>query len=193
MQTFWNVVQVACMVVGAWTLVAALFASIWTALVRGRREGTVHDRRTSTGHDRRRSTTVDDGNGSERRAQSWDEVPGWVTGDREWAVAVVLLGAPAVAARTDAFVNFSERSIDWPGLLLAAASWSEDDRLLVYTAYDLAGASRVAGESLGGERVTLQQMADVGDDLAARLQVAIDVRRGRMDYLTAVVRTNGRD
>jgi hypothetical protein len=40
MQSFWNVVQIVCMVVGAWTLLAALFASVWTALVRGRREGT---------------------------------------------------------------------------------------------------------------------------------------------------------
>ena len=192
MQSFWNVVQIVCMVVGAWTLLAALFAAVWTALVRGRREGTVHDRRTSTGGDRRRTAPAAEALGSERRAQSWDEVPGWVTTDREWAVAVVLLGAPAVAERTDPFVSFSERSIDWPGLLLAAASWSEDDRLLIYTAYDLAEVSRVTGEPLAGERVTLKQMADVGDDLAARLQVAMDVRRGRMDYLTAAVQTRGR-
>src|SRR4028118_1699932 len=140
MQTFWNVAQVVFMVVGAWTLLAALFASLWTALVRGRREGTVHDRRASAGGDRRRASPVADAEGSERRAQSWNEVPGWVTRDREWAVAVVLLGAPAVAERTDAYVSFSERSIDWPGLLLAAASWSEDDRLLIYTAHALAGA-----------------------------------------------------
>jgi hypothetical protein len=36
-------------------------------------------------------------------------------------------------------------------------------------------------------------MADVGEELAARLQVAMDVRRGRMDYLTAVVRSGDRD
>lgn len=192
MQSFWNVVQVVFMVVGAWTLLAALFASVWTALVRGRREGTTLDRRTSTQGDRRKSLPAHGADRSERRAQSWDEVPGWVTRDREWAVAVVLLGAPSVAERTDAFVSFSERSIDWPGLLLAAASWSEDDRLLIYTAYDLAEVSRVAGEPLAGERVTLKQMADVGEELAARLQVAMDVRRGRMDYLTAVVRTGDR-
>ncbi len=193
MRTFWDVTQVVFMVVGAWTLLAALFASVWTALVRGRREGTVHDRRTSTAGDRRRSTPAQGGDGSERRAQSWDEVPGWVTRDREWAVAVVLLGAPSVADRTDPYVSFSERTIDWPGLLLAASSWSGDDRLLIYTAYDLAEVGRVAGEPLAGERVTLKQMADVGEELAARLQVAMDVRRGRMDYLTAVVRSGDRD
>jgi hypothetical protein len=104
---------------------------------------------------------------------------------------VVLLGAPSVAARTDAYVSFSDRTIDWSGLLLAAASWSEEDRLLIYTAYDLAGVTRTAGEPLTGERVTLQQMADVDDEMAARMQVAMDVRRGRMDYLTAVARTGG--
>lgn len=190
MQTFWDVVKVVCFVVGAWTLVAAVLASIWTMLVRHRRDGTAHDRRSSTDSDRRRSTVPAD-SGSERRAQSWDEVPGWVTRDREWAVAVVLLGAPSVAGRTDAYVSFSDRTIDWSGLLLAAASWSEGDRLLIYTAYDLAGVTRTAGEALTGERVTLQQMAEVDDEMAARMQVAMDVRRGRMDYLTAVARTGG--
>jgi hypothetical protein len=174
MQSLWDAVQLVCTVVGAWVLVAAVLAGLWAA---------TH---------RRPAGEAQGISGRERRAQSWDEVPGWVARDREWAVAVVLLGAPSVAARTDPFVSFADRTIDWPGLLLEASSWAEDDRLLIYTAYDLAAASRdVMGEVFGAEHVTLQQMVDVDDATAARLQVAMDVRRGRCDYLTAVVRAGG--
>ena len=175
MQSLWDAVELICTVVGAWVLVATVIPGLW-----------------SVTHRRTADAAAAGASGHERRAQSWDEVPGWVARDREWAVAVVLLGAPSVASRTAAFVSFADRTIDWPGLLLEASSWAEDDRLLVYTAFDLASESRdVMGEVFGAEHVTLQQMVDVDDATAARLQVAMDVRRGRCDYLTAVVRAGG--
>lgn len=180
----WHVVATVCMIVGAWVLVAGLLASVWTVVV-------PHDRRD------RLPAPVEafaaaSSTSKERRAQTWDDVPGWVARDREWAVAVVLLGAPTVADRTHSFVDFPSRSIDWPGLLVAASSWPQDDRLLIYTAYDLASVSRDAkGDRLGGDHVTLQQLVGMDEDVAERLQAAVDVRRGRCDYLTALVRAGG--
>lgn len=182
----WHVVETLCTIVGAWVLVAGLLGTVWMVFV-------AHDRRepisvpvdafaSASSAPRRR----------ERRAQTWHDVPGWVARDREWAVAVVLLGAPTVADRTHSYVDFPSRSIDWPGMLVAASTWSEEDRLLIYTAYDLASVSRDAkGDRLSGDHVTLQQLVGVGGHVAERLQAAVDVRRGRCDYLTALIRSGG--
>lgn len=74
----------------------------------------------------------------ERRAQTWVDVPSWVARDRQWAVAVVLLGSPDIATRTHRYVDFSRRRIAWSGLLAEARSWPRRERLLVYLAQDLA-------------------------------------------------------
>ncbi len=182
-QSWWHMLVTVCVIVGAWVLVAAVLATAWTLFVTSRRVTNVPLPAETVG-----SSAVQP---RDRRAQTWADVPGWVARDREWAVAVVLLGAPAVADRTHAFVDFADRSIDWPGLLVAASSWPEDDRMLIYTAYDLASDSRDAkGERLG-DHVTLQQMVGLDQDVADRLQAALDVRRGRCDYLTAVARSGG--
>jgi hypothetical protein len=48
-----------------------------------------------------------------------------------------MLGAPAVADRAQPFVDVVARTVDWPGLLLEASTWSREDRLLAHVAYDL--------------------------------------------------------
>ncbi len=189
-QSVWHVVETTCAIVGAWVLLAALVATVWTVVV-GRDRGMRLERAALPVEEVSVASQGADQPG-ERRAQTWADVPGWVARDREWAVAVVLLGAPTVADGTHPFVDFPSRTIDWPGLLVEASSWAEEDRLLVYTAYDLASDSRDAkGDRLGGDHVTLAQMVGLDHDVADRLQAAVDVRRGRCDYLTAVVRAGG--
>ena len=201
-------VEITGIVIGAWVLVAALLAAGWMLLASRRSVASPVDVpvelmappeafasfSASQAQSRADESTpsVEDPLSRERRAQTWDDVPGWVASDREWAVAVVLLGAPAVGDRTHAFVDFPSRTIDWRGLLLAASEWPADDRLLIYTAYDLASGSRDSkGAWSSSDHVTLQQMVDLDDSVANRLQAAVDVRRGRCDYLTAVVRAGG--
>lgn len=173
---------VFCTVIGAWTLLSLLVLGIWIVLVERARR--MAQSVPSAG------ATAADGLGRERRARTWDDVPGWVARDREWAVAVVLLGAPAVAERTHRYVDFARRAIDWPRLLTDATDWPEDDRLLVYTAFDLAASDRDA-KGMVGRHVTLHQLLEVDDQVAERVQAAVDVRRGRCDYLTAVSRAGG--
>lgn len=180
-----HVALVLFAVVGACTLVTLLLLCVWMVLVE-------RARRRAAGAAPALVVVAQDGPRLERRARTWDDVPGWVSRDREWAVSVVLLGAPAVADRTHAHVDFARRSIDWPGLLMAATGWPEDERLLVYTAFDLAAGSRDAKpEGLAGRHVTLQQVLDVDEQVADRVQAAVDVRRGRCDYLTALARAGG--
>ncbi len=78
--------------------------------------------------------------GIDRRAQSWDELPEWVSQDRKWAAAVVVLGSAAIAERTAKHVDFAERQVDWPGLREAARSWDGQARALVEVADALAHA-----------------------------------------------------
>ena len=78
--------------------------------------------------------------GIDRRAQSWDEMPEWVSQDREWAAAVVVLGSMAIAERTAPHVDFAERQVDWDGLRDAARTWDEQARGLVEVADGLAHA-----------------------------------------------------
>ncbi len=173
---------VLCTVVGACTLLSLLVLGAWIVLVEwARRKAPPPPLPAVAGEDALRL---------ERRARTWDDVPGWVARDREWAVAVVLLGAPAVADRTHRYVDFAARHIDWPALLLKAIDWPEDQRLLVHTAFDLAAPDR---ETKGrvNRHVTLQQLLDAEDQVAERVQTAVDMRRGRCDYRTALSRTGG--
>lgn len=180
-----HVAFVLCAAVGACTLVTLSLLSLWLVLVE-------RARRRADSAAPARVVPAQGGVWRERRARTWDDVPGWVSRDREWAVSVVLLGAPAVADRTHVHVDFARRSIDWPGLLMAATSWPDDERLLVYTAFDLAAGSRDAKpDELAGRHVTLQQILDVNEQVAERVQAAVDVRRGRCDYLTALTRAGG--
>ncbi|MBA2767688.1 MAG: hypothetical protein H0U35_00875 [Sporichthyaceae bacterium] len=115
------------------------------------------------------------------RARSWDEVPSWVRHDKEWGAAVVLLGAERISARTEEFVDFPARQIDWLGLRLAAAEWSPDDRLLVEVAYDLAyapqpGADEPTGRGPVSVAELLRSLSDPDLDL---VHSAMSLRRGR--------------
>lgn len=189
-----RIVMVTCLVVGALTLANLLILGGWILLVERARQQ--QPDRAAPGQPTGQPGPGGSGTGSEagaeRRARSWTDVPGWVARDREWAVAVVLLGAPAVAERTHPHVDFGRRSIDWPGLLLAATEWPAEDRLLVHTAYDLALPSRDGqADYLADGHVTLQQVLNLDDQAGERIQAAIDVRRGRCDYSTAVTRAGG--
>ena len=118
-----------CTVVGAVVLYCAVIAALWYALIRvGRRRGrTQAERRAAArampvvpdaGPEGRpaRPSRRSDPAGPER-AGSWDDLPAPLSRDRPWAVAVVLLGAPAVRERTAPFVDGAHRSVDWPALL----------------------------------------------------------------------------
>lgn len=78
--------------------------------------------------------------GIDRRAHSWDEMPEWVSQDREWAAAVVVLGSTSIAERTAPHVDFSARQVDWDGLREAARGWDDHARALVEVADALAHA-----------------------------------------------------
>jgi hypothetical protein len=84
--------------------------------------------------------------GIDRRALSWDEMPEWVSQDREWAAAVVVLGSTSIAERTAPHVDFSARRVDWAGLREAARGWDDHARGLVDVADALAHAE-VSGVS----------------------------------------------
>ena len=76
--------------------------------------------------------------GIDRRAQTWDEMPEWVSQDREWAAAVVVLGSASIAQRTAPHVDFAERQVDWAALREAALVWDVPARGLVEVADALA-------------------------------------------------------
>ncbi len=180
-----RVAYALCALVGAFTLANLLVLGVCVLLVERARRRTPLTTRSAGG------PSVGSA-GRERRARTWHNVPGWVARDREWAVAVVLLGTPVVADRTHRHVDFARRAIDWPGLLIDASDWPENDRLLVYTAYDLtASTADDTTESSPVGLVTLPQLADMDASVAQRVQAAVDIRRGRCDYLTAVSRAGG--
>ena len=146
--------RVICTVVGAVVLYCAVIAALWYALIRvGRRRGRRHaERRTAArampvvpdaGRERRpaRPSRRSDPAGPER-GWSWDDLPPPLSRDRPWAVAVVLLGAPAVRERTAPFVDGAHRSVDWPALLEESRTWPPDQRALVQGAYELSGRVR---------------------------------------------------
>ena len=143
--------RVICMVVGAVALYCAFTISLWYGVRRAgrRRARTSADRRAAaraiavatdaaTGSTTAPGTVADPPRGRDRRARSWEELPTWLWRDRPWAVAVVLLGAPAVRDRTAPFVDFPQRVIDWKTLLEESRSWPPDQRLLVQSAYEMA-------------------------------------------------------
>ena len=137
-----GVLRAICTVVGAVVLYCAVIATLWYALIRaGRRRGRKHAERRAAAD----ATPVGPGGAAverERPAGSWDDLPSWLSRDRPWAVAVVLLGAPAVADRTAPFVDLATRSIAWTALLEESRSWPPDQRLLVQSAYELSAQIR---------------------------------------------------
>lgn len=131
----------------------------------------------------------------DRRAQTWADVPSWVARDRQWAVAVVLLGAPEIAERTHGFVDFSRRRIDWSGLLAEAAGWPRRQRLLVAVAHDLAGSLQQASDAppiVAPDAVAVADLVTDLDEYAlGRVHTAVDLRRGTCSFDEAVERAGG--
>ena len=186
-----HVLYVTCAIVGAIVLYCAAMAALWAVAVRlVRRRSTRmarlarQARMVSEGTDRPLAAADDN-----RRARSWQDLPGWLWRDRPWAVAVVLLGAPSIRERTGAFVDFPGRVIDWPGLLAASVAWPRDQRLLVMSAHELAFDTPGEDEPPSAEPVTLQDVAQLlDDDEVQRIQLAVEVHRGRMQLTEALTR-----
>ena len=189
-----HVLYVTCAIVGAIVLYCAVMAALWATAVRlVRRRAT---RLAQAARVAQMSGTAgaaievpQDTAGDDRRARSWQDLPGWLWRDRPWAVAVVLLGAPSIRERTGVFVDFPARVIDWPGLLAASATWPRDQRLLVMSAHELAFDSAGDAELPGEPPVTLQDVAELlDDDEVQRIQLAVEVHRGRMQLTEALTR-----
>jgi hypothetical protein len=182
-----GLVRTVCTVVGALTLYCALMAGLWALVMRaGRRRARVAAERAAAA----RELAVAEPTGRERRARSWDELPAWLWRDRPWAVAVVLLGAPAVRERTAPFVDFPGRVIDWAALLDASAGWPPDQRLLVRSAYEMAFDTPGEVTRAMSDPVLLQDVVrHLDDDEVERIRVAMQIHRGRLepeDGLTAL-------
>jgi len=171
----WDGLVLVCAVIGAltlWTLAAGAAASF---VLRNHHSRSMK-RADAVGSDGGEATVHSLLN---RRARSWAEVPAWVKDDREWAAAVVLLGSDGVAARTEPFVDFSARRIDWVGLRLAAEGWAANDRLLVEVAHDLAYGKDDPGSAEGSTpHVALADLADLTEPGFELLHAAINARRG---------------
>jgi len=130
-----GVLRAICTVVGAFVLYCAVVAALWHGLIRaGRRRGRRQAERLAAA----RGIPVVEPDGRDWRSRPWDELPSWLWPDRQWAVAVVLLGAPAVRDRAAPFVDFGNHVVDWTALLEESRAWPADQRLLVQTAYDAA-------------------------------------------------------
>jgi hypothetical protein len=175
-----SVLEVICLAVGAFVLYSAVMIALWATVVRAVRGG----RATAGPPEARRPDSVRPG-GGDRRARSWDELPAWLARDREWAVAVVLLGAPEIRDRTEPFVDFRRRRIDWEMLLAAAARWRPNERLLVASAHELAsgpGRPGMAGRPAASmPAVTLADLTLLLDEEEIRrVNAALEVRRGRV-------------
>jgi hypothetical protein len=129
---------------------------------------------TASGEDQRE--------GRDRRARSWEELPSWLWRDRPWAVAVVLLGAPAVRDRTAPFVDFPNRVIDWRSLVEESRAWPPDQRLLVQSAYEMAFDTPGEVTRAMSDPVTLRDLVrHLDDDEVERIRVAMQIRRGRLE------------
>jgi hypothetical protein len=187
-----SILWTVCAVVGAIVLYCGIMAGLWALAVRLVRQ--VGAARARHRVEPMLVSPVPAGAG-DRRAQGWSDLPGWLFRDRPWAVAVVLLGAPPIRDRTAAFIDFSGRRIDWPGLLAGSAGWAADERLLVLTAYDLANDSGDVASTLEraqSEPVTLSDVVRLlDDDQVERVRVAMDVRRGRVEVGEALTRLGG--
>jgi hypothetical protein len=127
----WEAFLTVCTVVGMITVYTVVAGSLVTWVLRSVKRRRARD-----------EGRLADGAplGIDRRAQSWDEMPEWVSQDREWAAAVVVLGSVPIAERTAPHVDFAERTVDWAGLRDAARSWDEQARGLVEVADALAHA-----------------------------------------------------
>ena len=136
-----GVLRAICTVVGAFVLYCAVVAALWYAVVRaGRRRGRRQAERVAAA----RGIPVVEPDGRQWRSRPWDELPSWLWPDRSWAVAVVLLDAPAVRDRAAPFVDFDHHVIDWRALLDQSRNWPPDQRLLVQDAYEAARQVRRA-------------------------------------------------
>ena len=136
-----GVLRAICTVVGAFVLYCALIAALWYAFVRAGRR---HGRRQAERPAAARGIPVLAPDGRRWRSRPWDELPSWLWPDRPWAVAVVLLDAPAIRDRTAPFVDFDHHVIDWTALLEESRAWPPDQRLLVQDAYEAARQVRRA-------------------------------------------------
>ena len=127
----WEGFLTVCTVVGMLTVYTVLIGSllIWALRSAKRRRA-------------RNAGRLADGApmGIDRRAWSWGELPEWVSQDREWAAAIVLLGSASVADRTAPHVDFTHRQVNWPQLREAARQWDQPARNLVEVADTLAHA-----------------------------------------------------
>jgi hypothetical protein len=180
-----------CTVVGAVALYCAFMAFLWYGVMRAGR------RRARAGAERRAAAravpvTAEGAQGApaapgrppgrDRRARSWEELPSWLWRDRPWAVAVVLLGAPAVRDRTAPFVDFPNRVIDWRSLLEESRAWPPDQRLLVQSAYEMAFDTPGEVTRAMSDPVTLRELVrHLDDDEVERIRVAMQIRRGRLE------------
>ena len=179
-----EVLRAVCTVVGALVLYCAVMAAMWAAVMRAARH-----RAQVKAEQHAAAGDIAVGDPRERRAKSFEELPSWLWRDRPWAVAVVLLGAPAIREQTAPFVDFPNRVIDWAGLLEVSRLWPRDQRLLVQTAYEMAfdTPSEVTREM--SEPVTLQDVVrHLDDDEVERIRVAMQIRRGRVEPDEAVTR-----
>jgi hypothetical protein len=182
-----GVLRIICTVVGAVALYCALMASLWYGVMRaGRRRARSNAARRAAA--RAVPVTADGGDqrperpGRDRRARSWEELPSWLWRDRPWAVAVVLLGAPAVRERTAPFVDFPDRVIDWRSLLEESRGWPPDQRLLVQSAYEMAFDTPGEVTRAMSDPVTLRELVrHLDDDEVERIRVAMQIRRGRLE------------
>ena len=178
-----GVLRTICTVVGALVLYCALMAAMWALVMRAarRRAQLAAERRAAAAE----AVVVEPGRAGDprdRRAKSWEELPSWLWRDRPWAVAVVLLGAPAVSDHTAPFVDFANRVIDWAGMLDASRTWPRDQRLLVLTAYEMAFDTPGEVARAMSEPVTLQDVVrHLDDDEVERIRVAMQIRRGRLE------------
>jgi hypothetical protein len=180
-----GVLRTVCTVLGAVALYCALMIAVWYGVMRaGRRRARVHANRRAAAH--AMPVTAGAGQaatgGRERRARSWEELPSWLWRDRPWAVAVVLLGAPAVRERTAPFVDFPNRVIDWKTLLQESRVWPMDQRLLVQSAYEMAFDTPGEVTRAMSDPVSLRDMVrHLDDDEVDRIRVAMRIRPGRLE------------
>jgi hypothetical protein len=179
-----GVLRVVCTVVGAVALYCALMITVWYGVMRtGRHRARVRAERRAAARDLPVTATVADRPpGRDRRARSWEELPTWLWRDRPWAVAVVLLGAPAVRDRTAPFVDFPHRVIDWGSLIQESRAWPPDQRLLVQSAYEMAFDTPGEVTRAMSDPVTLRELVrHLDDDDVDRIRVAMQIRRSRLE------------
>jgi hypothetical protein len=178
------VLRTVCTVVGAVALYCAVMATLWYGVMRaGRRRARAHaERRAAARAMPVTGAAAGTAAGRERRARSWEELSSSLWRDRPWAVAVVLLGAPAVRERTASFVDFPNRVIDWTSLLQESRAWPPDQRLLVQSAYEMAFDTPGEVTRAMADPVTLRDLVrHLDEDEVERIRVAMQIRRGRLE------------